>query len=59
MVSQVQVEQPDVKEDGAGWNVNVDHTYTPRSDGCGTVLLVASMTGMLLVHSGAHFALYR
>jgi hypothetical protein len=59
MVPQVQMQHTDVQEDGAGFEVDIEHTYTPRSDGSGTVFLVATIAGMLLVHSGAHCALYR
>jgi hypothetical protein len=56
LVTQVQMQHTDVQEDGAGFEIDIDHTYTPRCDGSGTVFLVASITGMLLVHSRAHFA---
>jgi hypothetical protein len=56
MVTQVLMEHTDVHGDGAGWDVDIEHMYAPRCEGCGTVLLVATITGMLLVHCGAHFA---
>jgi hypothetical protein len=57
-VTQVQLEHTDVEEDAAAWDVDIDHTYVARCDGSGAVSVTATITGMLLVHSGAHFALY-
>jgi len=57
-ITQVQLEHTDVQEDAAAWDVDIDHTFTPRCDGSGVVLVVATITGMLLEHSAAHFALY-
>jgi hypothetical protein len=54
----VQLEHTVVEEDAAAWDVDIDHTFAPRCDGSGTVLVVATITGMLLLQSGAHFALY-
>jgi len=48
----------DVEEDAAAWDVEIDHTFTPRCDGSGAVLVVATITATLLLQSGAHLALY-
>lgn len=57
-VTQVQLEHSDAEEDAATWDVDIDHTFTPRCDSSGAVLVVATITGMPLLQSGAHFALY-
>jgi hypothetical protein len=57
-IAQVALEHTDVEEDAAAWNVDVHHTFTPQCDGSRAVLVVATITGMLLAQSGAHFALY-
>jgi len=57
-ITQVQLEHTDVEGDAAAWDVDIDHTFTPRCDGSGVVLVVATITGMLLEHSAAHFELY-
>jgi hypothetical protein len=55
---QVQLEHKDVEEDAAAWDVDIDQSFTRRCDGSGTVLVVVTITGMLLLHSGAHLATY-
>ena len=57
-ITQVQLEHSDVGKEAAAWEVNIDHKFTPRCDGSETVLVVATITGMLLAQSGAHFAPY-
>uniref|UniRef100_A0A1V1G515 Putative LPSBP5 n=1 Tax=Reticulitermes speratus TaxID=60591 RepID=A0A1V1G515_9NEOP len=42
--AQVQLEHTDVEEDAAAWDVDIDHTFAPRCDGPGAVLVVATIT---------------
>ncbi|GFG32041.1 hypothetical protein Cfor_06834, partial [Coptotermes formosanus] len=42
--AQVQLEHTDVEEDAAAWDVDIDHTFTPRCDGSGAILVAATIT---------------
>lgn len=45
----MQLEHTDVEEDAAAWDVDIDHTFTPRCDGSGAILVAATITGKLLL----------
>ena len=47
--TQVQLEHTVLEEDASPWEVDIDHTFTPHSDGSGAVLVVANITGMLFL----------
>lgn len=45
----MQLEHTVLEEDASPWEVDIDHTFTPHSDGSGAVLVVANITGMLFL----------